>query len=223
MLVADSQRLVGEALGIALDTRPHLDVVAEYPTTGPGVLRSVHLSRPDVVVLDFWLTGMNGPATTKALGLQAPGTKVLLLSWITGPHQVQAALEAGAVGFLPKSLTFSQLNEAIGRAFEGEALVFADELAAMVSRIDARYAEATAQEERLLTLSARELEILQFLSEGWNALKIGEELGIRVGTVKNHIHHILTKSGARSQLEVVAIARHTGTLRGGSRFPGSGS
>lgn len=207
VLVADAQRLFAEAIGIALGTISDFDVVPEYPTDGNHALDVVARHDPHVIVVDYWLPGMSGAALTRAL-LQRAGTpKVLLVSWLHGGQHVQEALVAGAVGFLPKSLSFEQLVEAIRRASRGEGLVFAEEVASFVKGIGQRAEEFEAGAQKLATLTPREAEVLQLLGQGLAPKEIGSRLSITLGTVKNHIHKILTKTGARSQLEAILIGR----------------
>lgn len=213
VLVADGQRLFAEALATALRAAPDLQVVAEYPTTGPVAAQAVIRHHPDVVLLDYWMPGMDGPSTTRAILAWSPRTKVLLVSWFHGPAHVQEALDAGACGFLPKSLRLDQVMAAVRRASDGEALVYGAELAQLVEDIEGRLDEADDQTERLLALSPREVEVLQLLGEGRSARQISEDLFISAGTVKNHIHRILAKTGAQSQLEAVAMARRAALIQ----------
>lgn len=208
VLVADGQRMFAEAVAIALRSHPGLHVLSEHPTTGTAALEVAMRDEPDVLLLDYWLLGMNGPACTRAVHERCPDAKVLLLSWLHGPQHVQEALAAGAVGFLPKSLTFDQLVEAIRRACSGEPLVFAEQLARLVDDIERRARESEERAKRLATLSTRELEVLDLLGKGLSPKEIALNLDISVGTVKNHIHSILTKTGGRTQLEAILVARY---------------
>lgn len=213
VLVADGQRLFAEGLALALDRRDGLEVLTVYPTTGGDAVDAAMRHHADVVLLDYWIPGMNGPAATRALLQWSKGVKVLLLSWFHGPNQVQEALLSGAAGFLPKSVTFEQLVHGILAAHAGEPLVYANELARLVDAINRRGDEAEERGKRLLTLTARELEILQHLCKGQPAKQVAAELHIAVGTLKNHVHKILAKTGARTQLEAINMARHEGFIR----------
>lgn len=208
VLVADGQKLFAQAVGIALRTYPELEVLPEHPTTGTAALEVATREEPDMLLLDYWLPGMDGPACTRAVRERTPGAKVLLLSWLHGPQHVQEALAAGAVGFLPKSLTFDQLVEAIRRACAGEALVFGEQLARLVEDIERRAEESEERVKRLATLSGRELEVLDRLGKGLSPKEIAVDLEISIGTVKNHIHSILVKTGGRTQLEAILVARY---------------
>lgn len=213
VLVGDGQLLLAEALASALRQFPDFKVFPEHHTTGRETVEAVVRLRPDVVLLDYWMPGMDGPAATRAIHAWAPATKVLMLSWFHGPRQVQEALAAGAVGFLPKSLTLQQVVLSIHRAIAGDPLVYADRLADMVDVISDRYEEALERWQRLMKLTPREVEILQVLCQGRPAKQAAKELRITVGTLKNHVHNILQKTGAATQLQAINMARHEGLIR----------
>lgn len=207
VLVADAQRLFAEAVGIALATVADMDVVPEYPTNGADALDAACRHEPHVVVLDYWLPGMGGASCTRALLQTTGAAKVLLVSWLHGGQHVQEALAAGAVGFLPKSLDFEQLVEAIRRTAQGDGVVFPEELASLVKGVERRAEDFEERAQKLATLTRRELEVLQLLGRGLAPKEIAAQLSISVGTVKNHVHKILIKTGAKSQVEAILIAR----------------
>lgn len=207
VLIADTQPLFAEALGCALDDEEDLKVIAEFPDRGLAAVDAVRRHRPDVVVYDHWMLEIDGPTATRAIQCFAPATKVLVASWYHGTPHIQAALAAGAVGFLPKSLSVAQVADAVRRAGADEPLVFAEQLAGLVDGIEARYDASVARSERLDSLSRREIEVLRALAEGRTLSAVAQQLSISVGTAKNHVCSILAKTGARSQTEAVAIAR----------------
>jgi DNA-binding NarL/FixJ family response regulator len=207
VLVADSQRLFAESVGVALRGTGSYDVVKNHPTSGDATLTAILTERPDVSLIDFWLSGMDAAAVTRAVLARLPRQKILVLSWLHGPGQIQAAMESGAVGFLPKSLPLGQVIDAINRAHTGESPVFGRELGRLVTALEDRGDRAAEMSGRLSTLTTRELEILRLLNDGRTLKEIAQNLEIAVGTVKNHVHKILTKTGSRSQAEALAVAR----------------
>ncbi|HUP70595.1 MAG TPA: response regulator transcription factor [Acidimicrobiales bacterium] len=213
VLVADSQRLFAEGVAVSLSREPTLDVLHEFHVTGLEALAAISRLRPQVVFYDYWMVGVNGPAATRAIHVSAPQTKVILLSWFHGQRHVQEALEAGAVGFLPKSVRVDQVVEAAHRAAAGDPLIYGDELLRMVESIETRADEDDARWSVLSTLTVRQLEILQLLALGPPTKQMARELNITVGTLKNHISGMLIKTGARSQLELVNMARNAGLVR----------
>lgn len=213
ILVADGQLLFAESLADALSRRPGFRIVPDRPTRGHDALEAVRRHQPEVVLYDFWLLGVDGPAATRLIHEWAPGTKVLLLSWFHGPSQVHGAVEAGATGFLPKSLSLLQVEHAIRRAVAGDDLVYSEELMGLVDAIEGRAVVSEERWARFSSLTPREVDVLRKLAEGWTGKELARELSIKLGTLKNHIHNILAKTGARSQLEAVTLARHEGLVK----------
>lgn len=212
VLIADAQFLVADALGTALEARAGLTVLEDRPREGIETLRAVTTHWPEIVLLDFWLPDMPGPAVIRELLARAPETKVLTLSWFHGPKQVQEALQAGAVGFLPKSLSVDRVAEGIARALQGDDPVFAEKLAEMVDTITARAAYLQNASSRFASLTVRELEILRLLGAGLSSTAIARRLYISHATVRTHVTRILSKVDASSQLEAVAMAREEGLV-----------
>lgn len=215
VLVADTQQLFAEGLGMALAVagRPSLHVVDDYPTTGVGTLAAVGRHHPDVVLFDYWMVGMNGPAATRAILASAPATKVLLLSWCHSAPHIREAVAAGATGFLPKSLRVEQVVYAIQQAQAGDPLVYGDQLMRLVDDIESRADDAEDRWQKLSGLTPRQIEILGLMGQGVPTKQMARQLGITVGTLKNHISAMLLRTGAASQLALVNMARLSGMLR----------
>src|SRR5687768_198082 len=102
VLVADPQRLYGESLAAALGAQPGIRALPEFPADSDAVVGAARRLRPDVVLVDQWMGGrLDAPGVAWELRSDLPGVKVLLLSWVVTAAQVDAALGAGAAGFLP--------------------------------------------------------------------------------------------------------------------------
>lgn len=214
VLVADPQKLVAQALSIALaSTRPDLRVLPELPTTGQEVIKAAGSSRPQVVVLEYWMPDMEGSAIVRLIGDRSPETKVILLSWLYSSNEILAALRAGGIGFVPKSVDLDVLGDAISQAHAGETPVHAVQLIDLVEKLDERYKVAEEIAGRLKNLTNRELQILSLLSEGMTADQIAQKLVLSVKTIKSHVYHILKKTRAQNAPAAVAMARQAGVLR----------
>ena len=120
---------------------------------------------------------------------------------------MQEALASGAVGFLPKGLTVAQVGEAIRRARAGQVPVFEEELQGLMQRIGWRQAFIENQAESVAKLTPRELQILRLMGRGLSVDDIAERLKMATSTARRHVHNILDKTGARSQVEAIVIAR----------------
>lgn len=201
--VADSQRMFAEGLVRCLQDHAGLDVSQEISTTGREIVREVARRNPHVVLLDFWISDMAGPAAARALLKVAPSTKVLFLTeYFIGPVERQRARASGALWFLRKDLALHDVVVAIRAA------------AATPARL-----EPTATDERgpdrvsrLTTLTAREIEVLQVLRRGLSIREVADQLSISAGTVKNHIHNILVKTQAHNQVDAMMIAEQEGFI-----------
>jgi len=163
-------------------------------------------------VLDYWLPDMEGAAVAAQIKKLAPDTKVILLSPIYGPLQVNLALRAGAVGFLPKSVGVGQVFEAIVRANAGESPVFPEQLQGLLNKVDEIAEEVDQIRQRLMGLTPRELELLRLLSFGHSIQEISKDLSIAQATVRDHFHNIVTKTGARTKEQALAMAKYCGLI-----------
>lgn len=210
ILVADAQPLFADVLASALACKPRLDVCDERPDTAARAIDLAGTAKPDVALIDYWFDAMAAPEVARAILERAPYTKLVILSWLHGPEHVEASLSAGAVGFLPKSVSVDHVGEAAYRAHAGERPVFEEQLTTLVRTIREREHQASVKMERFAALTARELEVVRRLAEGLSADEIAERLGITPWTVRTHIRNLLPKTGARTQLEVVAMAQGTG-------------
>jgi len=213
VLVADPQRLVADALADSLGRQPGLGVFADRPLTGIEAIESTVRRHPAVVLLDFWMPDMEGPAATRRILAKRPEQKVIVMSWFHGTAQIEAALEAGAVGFFPKSLTLHKVAEGIRRAHAGESPVYLNELDGLFKTIRGRVARSAAGSKRLESLTKRELELLALFSLHLTNDEVAGQMSISPTTVRAHVRHILIKTGTNSTREVVNLAIASGVIR----------
>lgn len=210
VLICDAQHLLAESLGESLARREQVVVLDSHPSTAVAALKATSELRPDVALVDFWLDGMAGPALIQALAAHAPGTKVINLSWFHGPDTIHQAIGVGAVGFLPKSESVDRVHRAVLRGHAGERPVFAEELEQLAQTLERRAAFVTEQDQRLATLTLRELEVLRLLALGHDRTGAARKLKISVNTARNHVQNMLAKTDTPSQARLVALARARG-------------
>lgn len=207
VLVADAQRLFVDALCQALDEYPELRVAEPRPTRGEEAVQAALKCKPDVALIDYWIRGMNGPATTRAIRRWLPDvTVVFLAGFHFGPCQVSEAHAAGGLGFVYKRATVDQVFHVIRTASERVP----DAPAARCGHHHRQEVEQGLR--RLLTLTPREMEILQMMSLGLPAKELARRLSISVGTLKNHLHKVLSKLDVKSQHEAVKMAQEEGMI-----------
>jgi len=186
-----------------------LEVLAERPSLGPRAVAAALQLRPDVMVTDYWMPEMNGPAVAAVVGSRMQGS-VLLLSWLFTPREIQNAFAAGAAAFISKSLGVSDLAVAIRRVARGEKGVAPPEFEPFISqKADGPGAEIW---RKLASLTDREIEILRLLGLGFSKSRIAPALSVTPDTARTHIENIRRKLDARTQVEAVAIARQNGLI-----------
>jgi DNA-binding NarL/FixJ family response regulator len=211
VLIADAQCLFADALNCALAGYEDLAVLSDHPHHGVETLKVAQRRYPDIVLLDYWLPDMHAPAVIRQLADGGP--KVIVLSWFHGPEEVQASLEAGAVGFLPRTVKVHKVADAVRRAHRGEDPVFGERLADFVATLRARASAVDSSIERFRNLTAREMEALQLLAKGATIPQIAHYLGVRHATARTHVGRVVSKAEAGSQLEAVVLARVAGLVR----------
>ncbi|MFC4054813.1 response regulator [Actinomadura syzygii] len=210
VLVADDQPVVRVGFAAIIDEEPDLTVVGQAGD-GAEVLRTVAGCRPDVVLMDIRMPGMDGLAATRALAEAAPSTRVLVLTTFRRDEYVFGALRAGASGFLLKDCDPQDLLDAIRTVAGGEAM-----LAPAVTRqlIDAFVAGSVGArprpDERLGLLTGREVDVLRNLARGLNNAEIAAVLGIGTATVKTHVNAIFGKLGLRDRVQATIFAYDMG-------------
>jgi len=205
---------MADALGRALAPYPDLKVLDANPVTGLETVDLVELYRPDILLVEYWMDGMQAPAIVQSLRGSVPDCKSIVLSWFHGAAEVQNCLSAGAVGFLPQSGTVDRLVEAIRLALQGEVPVFAAELRGMMQTIERRSEESGQAWIKLSTLTRRELQILALLSMGLSVQQIAERVFISPKTARNHVDNMLAKTETHSQAEMLNLARTHGLIAG---------
>ena len=209
VMVVDDHPLWREA--VARDVgEAGFDVVA---TAGDGAeaVRRVPATRPDVVLLDLQLPGLDGVAATREILAASPATRVLVLSASGEQADVLEAVKAGAAGYLVKSASREELLDALRRTAAGEA-VFTAGLAGLVLGEYRRMAGAPPQESGppAPELTDRETEVLRLVAKGLSSRQIAERLVISHRTVQNHVQNTLTKLQLHNRVELTRYAIEQG-------------
>jgi DNA-binding NarL/FixJ family response regulator len=199
VVLADDHEIVRQGLRAILERAGEFLLVAEAGS-GPEVLPVVDRARPDVLVLDVMMPGLNGLEVARRVHHRHPGVKIVMLSVHSNESYVLEALRAGASAYLLKSGSSQELVEAVRTVVSGKRYLSAP-LSERAIDAYARMAEGTADPYDALT--AREREVLQLVAEGRSSQAIAEELGISVRTVESHRGSLLRKLGLGGQVDVV--------------------
>ena len=213
IVVADDQEMVRAGLRFVLDAEDDLEVVAEAGD-GREALAVVARTRPDVVLMDIRMPGMDGLAATRALLERDPGAHVVVLTTFDEDELLFEALRAGASGFLLKVSPPEQLIAAVRSAADGSALIDP----AVTRRVIETFARQPAPPDpprALAELTPRELEVLRILARGLSNAEIATELVVSEATVKTHVARILMKLGLRDRAQAVVFAYEAGVIHPG--------
>jgi len=222
VMVVDDHSLFRRGLTALLAHEEGLDVVGEA-SDGSEALRHVATLRPDVMLLDNHMPGVRGVDLLPGLLEAAPETRFIMLTVSEDEEDLAAALRAGAVGYLLKTIDGQELAAAIRRAVRGESVVSPEMTHKLVRAFKASVAAptagaaATSQAERdaaLGTLSPREQDILREIARGASNKEIARALDIAETTVKIHVQHILRKLDLSSRVQVAVWASERGLFSG---------
>jgi DNA-binding NarL/FixJ family response regulator len=213
VLLCDDQALVRSGFRMVLETREDMHVVGEADN-GRAALDLARVTRPDVILMDVRMPGMDGVETTRRLVAAGTSARILILTTFDLDEYVFEALRAGASGFLLKDVQPSQLVDAIRVIARGEALL----APTVTRRLLDRFAHALPDPgkltpEPLAELTEREIEVLTLLSSGLSNAELAERLFVSETTVKTHVSSILRKLGLRDRVQAVVLAYQTGLVR----------
>lgn len=206
VLIADEHSLFLEAMRVALESEPTLEVVAEAHD-GLQAAAEAERVQPDVAVVDANLPNGDGIRATRLIREVAPGCRVLVLSNEEDLRVVVAALQAGASGFLTRGAPLEDFLGATTTIHRGHAYLPQRILGDLLSWLLRRREEQGEALRRAARLTRREREVLSILADGGNNDAIAQALVISPQTARTHIQNVLSKLGVHSRLEAAAFVR----------------
>jgi two-component system, NarL family, response regulator LiaR len=207
LVIVDDHRVFADALGLLLRTETDIELLAVAPDAETA-LDIVRQRRPDVVLMDVDLPGMNGIAATRETVATSPETRVIVLTALMDPQVVEGAAAAGAIGFVSKQRAADDVLGAIRAAASGEEVFRPQDLHALW-----RSGTPAGTRPRAFDLTSRELEVLQGLVDGLSTDELATSLFLSPRTVQGHVQSILTKLNVRSKLEAVLHGLRYGLVR----------
>jgi DNA-binding NarL/FixJ family response regulator len=200
ILSVDDHPLLHEGLATVIRNQPEMVMVAEA-SSGKEAIQRFREHKPDVTLMDLRLPDMSGIDAMIAIRSEFPDARVIILTTFAGDVEIHRALEAGARGYMLKSMPPKELVEGIVQVHAGKKRIPAE--------IAAHLAEHLSDE----ALTGREIEVLRQISGGNRNRDIAEKLFITEETVKVHIKHIMEKLGAADRTQAVAIGVRRGIIQ----------
>jgi DNA-binding NarL/FixJ family response regulator len=211
VLIADDHAVVREGLRAVVGSEPDLEVVGEAATGREAVERSSEL-RPDVVLMDIQMPGINGIEATRRVLDHNPRVGVVVLTMFEDDDSVASAMRAGARGYVLKGAPPSEILKVL-RAVAGGEAHFGPEIASRLVDFLAP-AKAPSPAEAMPELTAREREILGLIARGYSNAAIASRLFVSPHTVRNHVTHIFAKLQVADRAQAIVRAREAGLGRG---------
>lgn len=198
VMVVDDHAVVRSGLNAFLSSYDDLQM-AGTAKSGEEAVQLCEELKPDVVLMDLIMPGMDGVAATKAIRKLLPKTQVIILTSFKEDTMIQKAIQAGAIGYLLKDVQADEIAEAIRLVNAGQSILSPEATQALM--------RVASQPRRLgYDLSDRELEVLALMVKGLNNTEIAEKLVVSLSTIKHHVSHILSKLDAANRSEAVALA-----------------
>jgi DNA-binding NarL/FixJ family response regulator len=207
IVLADDHRLLREGLRSLLEEQPDMSVVGEADNGKTAVQLATNL-KPDIVIMDISMPGLNGIDATQQVLSVCPEAKVIALSMHTERRTVLEMINAGAVGYLLKDCAFEEVVQAV-RAVASNNTYLSAKIAEMVIK-DYVHRIPKSELSSLSSLTAREREVLQLLSEGRKTKEIADILKVSVKTAESYRQHIMEKLNIHSIAELTKFAIREG-------------
>lgn len=200
LIITDDHALLREAWKFILDNHPQFRVLAEC-ASGEEALEQCKKLRPDVVLMDINLPGMNGIETTQQIRKYSPGTKILSISQHTQPAYARKIMQAGALGYVTKNSSKDELYTAIKEVYKGNRYVCKE----IKETLSKKFLSDETAKPGLECLSGREMEIVGYVKKGFSSKEIADVLHVAVKTVEVHRHNILKKLNLRNAASLVNL------------------
>jgi len=206
IMIVDDHTVVRNGLKFSLQALDDMMLVGEAGSGEEALLLCDQL-QPDVVLMDLKMEGMDGIAATRVIRQKHPATQVIALTSFHDKGQIEAMMQAGAIGYLLKSVSMQELKQAIRAAYRSQPVY--------APRVTQTLLEASDEPPApVITLTDRQQETLRLLVAGLSNIEIARDLGVSPHTARYHVSALLARLGATNRAEAVAIALKHGLIDG---------
>ncbi len=209
ILIADDHKITRDGLAALIEKQPDMEVIGEAEN-GRTAVKLVDELKPDIIIMDIRMPDLNGIDATKQIISNSPGSKIIALSMYSDRRYVKGMLQAGVSGYLVKSCAFDELVNAITAVAENQAYL-SPSIADTVMKDYVQSLSANTNSQSLdSSLSSREREVLQLISEGASADRIATQLHISVKTVSTHRRNLMEKLAIDNMADLIKFAVREG-------------
>ena len=209
MLLCDDHSLFREGLKDILENHQSFEVVGEA-ATGPEAIEQVKKLKPDMVMMDIRMPGLDGIACTRQIKKDMPEVTVLVLSMYDDENHVLEAFNAGANGYLSKLLSAEDLVKSIETVNRDGFLIPKNIMSRLMGGI--QKLDLASMEDARGIVTKSELKVLSWLAQGKSNKEIAAEIFVSEKTVKNHLNHMFKKLGVKNRTEAVVVAIERGLI-----------
>jgi DNA-binding NarL/FixJ family response regulator len=215
VLIVDDQALVRAGFRMILEAQPDIDVVGEAEN-GLTAIDAARSLRPDVVLMDIRMPGLDGIEATRRLTAMGSSAHVVILTTYDLDEYVFDALAAGATGFLLKHVPPEELVHGVRIAAGGESLLAPSVTRRLIEEFARQRSQVHVPSKAMDSLTDRERDVLKLLARGRSNPEIAAELHVGEATVKTHVAHVLDKLDLRDRVQAVILAYEVGLIKPGA-------
>ena len=214
ILIADDQELIRESLGIVLSANADMEVVG-MAADGRSVMSMIKKNKPDVILMDIRMPGMDGVECTRLVKEKYPEIFIIILTTFDDDEYVYGALKYGASGYLLKGISMKNLASAVRTVVSGRAMInpeITDKVVKLFNQMAKGNYSVQVDEKQTENLTKTEWKVIQKIGCGLSNKEIAADLILSEGTVRNYLSSILGKLELRDRTQVAIWAVQTGTV-----------
>ena len=212
IVLADDHRIFRDGIIALLNEVPEFEVIGDA-SDAEALLQIIRKKTPDIVIADVTMPGISGIELTRIITRDYPCIRILILSMHENEEFIRSAVQAGAMGYLPKDISKKELVEAIKSLHAGKEY-FSSSVSEILLRTLIRDVKSKGdKEEKDSLLTPREMEVLQYVAKGLSNKEIADQMFISIRTVDCHKNHMIQKLKVKNSAELIAFAIKNGLIQ----------